>query len=197
MFISATLLILSTIVLVLNTGTARTSPSPQVLVAPVQIRTSDRDQVYRDIARFFLREFDEKPHAPVVLTPPVPPPTISGLRRWLTSSNQMATRLSWLMPLVIIYGTLMALISDALDTDGPHLLPVLAVVACAAVRRTSHTGLRAMLVLFRAESVFVVRAALAIVWALFDSLLSPFIYCIESGITVSSVHFFLPYLLMQ
>lgn len=101
------------------------------------------------------------------------------------------------MPMVIIYGTLMALVSDALDTDWPHLLPVVTVVACTAVRRTSCTGLRVMLVLLRAESVYVVRMALAIVWALFDDLLSPFVYCIEWGLTVSNVHFFLPYFLTQ
>src|SRR6266404_3407192 len=75
LFISATLLILSTTVLVLNTSSVGIRPSPQVLAAPVQISTSDRDQVYRDIVRLFLRDLDDRPHAQVVLTPPVPPPT--------------------------------------------------------------------------------------------------------------------------
>ena len=169
--------------------------SPQVLVAPVQIRTSGRDQVYKDVVRFLLRDLNERPHAPV-LTPPVPLPTISGLRRWPTPSN-VATQLSSLLPMIIIYGTLMALVSDALDADRPNLLPVMAVVVCAAVKRISHIGLRAMLVLLRAESVYVVRMALMIVCALFECLISPFTYCIELGLTVSNVHFFLTYLLMQ
>lgn len=109
----------------------------------------------------------------------------------------MATQLSSLMPMVIIYSTLMALVSGALATDRAHLLPVMAVVACAAVKRIPHTGLRAMLVLLRAESVYVVRMVLAIVWALFECLISPFTYCMELGLTVSNLHFFLPYLLIQ
>ena len=193
LLICAALLILSTIVLATNTGAVETRPSPQVLIAPVQVRTSDRDQVFKDISRFFLRDLHERPHVGIVLTQPVPPlilSTVSSSPKWPTSSNNIATQLSSLMSMVIIFGAQLAVISGMLDINGPHLLPVMIVVACTAIRQTSRSDRRLILSLLRAERVLVVRMTLTRAWALLQDLVSPFIYWIELGLTVS--HILLP-----
>ena len=135
------------------------------------------------MARFFRRDLNEKPPAPVVLLPLVPPQTVPIFNRWLVSSSKMATYLSLFMPMVIIYGTLLAVASNVLDTDGPHLVPVIVVVACAAVRSRSRGELSAALVLSHAK--FVVWIVSVIVQGLLIDLFSPFIQRIESGLTVS------------
>src|SRR5258706_4193782 len=180
LFLSTILLILSMTVLALNASTIVARPQ-KVFVTPVQIRTSGREQIYKDFVAFFLRS-NEMPPAPVVMIPPAP---VSGFHEWLTSGNKMATHLSSFMPVVIIYTTLLAVASDALDTNWSHLLPALVVVACTAVNHTSRSGLRVVLVFLRAECTYVVRIALAIAWGLLSSLLSLPLFCVELGLTVS------------
>jgi hypothetical protein len=183
MFISTILLIVSTTVLALNISTTGRKPSPQVLIAPVQIPISGREQVYNDMVRFFLRDLNEKPPAPVAWTPPTPPQT----RGWPTLSSKMAIQLSSLMPIVIVCGTLLAIVSDVLETTGVHLLPIIVTVACPGARIISRSGLRAGLVHIAGESVYVVWITLATLWCQLNDLLSSLIHCIESGITVSHV----------
>jgi hypothetical protein len=184
MFISITLLVLSTIVLALNTGTVGTTSSPPALVAPVQIRDSGREKFFSDFARLCTRVSHESLPAPVVMAPPAP---VSGFHAWLTSSNKMATHLSSLMPMVMIYTTLWAFVSDALNSNWSHLLPALVVVGCAAGRLMSRSGLSMVLVLLRTECAWVVRIPLEIVWGLCEDLLSLLVYYVELGLTVSHV----------
>ena len=115
-----------------------------------------------------------------------PPTPISGLHERPTSSNKVAAQLSSLLPVAMVYTALWAVISDALDFNWSHF-PALVVVACAAVRCTFRSGLRVVFVLLRTECAWVVRIALAIIWDLLEDLLSPLIYCVESGLAVSHV----------
>lgn len=183
LLLSTTLLILSMIVLALNTSTIMAQPQ-LVLVTPVQIRTSGREQVFEDFVRFFQRDLNERPPAPVVIIPPAP---VSGFHDWLTSGSKMATHLSSFMPVVVIYTTLLAVASRALDTNWSHFLPALIVVARTAVSHASRSGLRVVLVLLRAECAYMVRIAPAIIWGLLEGLLSLSVLCVELGSTVSHV----------
>jgi hypothetical protein len=158
----------------LPTGSRRSGPSSN-------IRSRAGLQGFRPV---FLRDLNELPPAPVVITLPVP---VSGFREWLTSSNKIATQLSSFMPMVVVCTTFLAVVSDALDTNWSHVLSALVVVACAAVRCTSRSGLHAVLILLRAECAFVARIALAIVWGLLEDLLSLSTHCVELGLTVSDV----------
>lgn len=115
-----------------------------------------------------------------------PPAPISGLHERPTSINMVATQLSSLIPLAMVYTTLWAVISDVLDFPWSHF-PALVVVACATVRRTFRSGLRVVFVLLHTECVWVVRIALAIVWGLLEDLLSPLIYWVELELAVSHV----------
>ena len=176
LLLSTTLLILSIIVLALNTSTIVAGPQ-QVLVTPVQIRTSGREQVYKDFVRFFQRDLNERPPA-VVMIPPVP---VSDFHDWSTSGNKTATHLSSFIPVVIMYTTLLAVARDALDTNWSYLV----VVACTTVSHASRSGLRVVLVLLRAECAYVVWRTLAIIWGWLEGLLSLSNSCVELGLTVS------------
>ena len=182
LFLSTTLLIISLTFLALNTSTIVARPQ-RVFVTPVQIRTSGREQVYKDFVRFFLRDMNERPLAPVIIAPPAP---VSGFHEWLTSANKMATSLSSFMPVVIIYTTLLAVASNALDTNWSHLLPTLVVVIRTAVSHASRSRLHVVLVLLRAACAYVVRT-LPIIWGLHEGLLPLPIFCVELGLTVSHV----------
>ena len=196
-FVTSTiLLILSTAILALNVNTTVVTTHPtQVLAVPVQVGASGREQVYRNMVQIFLRDRTDPPHVPTVLTPPDPIQTASVFRTLLTSSNKLATQLSSLVPMVIISGTLLAIFSDTLDAIRPHLLPIIVIVACAAVRHTSRHGLRMVLVLLPADCADVVRMTLASVWAyiwaVLECPLSLLVYCIETGLAVS--HAFLTF----
>ena len=177
LLLSTTLLIISMIVLALNTSTIVARPQ-QVFVTPVQIRMSSREQVYKDFVRFFERNLNERPPSPVVMIPLVP---VSGFHDWLTSGNKMASHLSSLLPVVIIYTTLLAVARDALDTNWSHLV----VVARTAVSHASRSGLHVVLALMRAEYAYVGWTALAIILGLLEGLLSLSSLCVEVGLTVS------------
>ena len=184
LFLSTTLLILSTTILALNMSTLGMRRPHQVFVTPVQIRTSGREQVYKDFIQIFLRDLNDRPPAPIVMTPPAP---VSGFHEWLTSSNRMATQVYSFMPMVIIYTTLLAVVSDALDTSWIHLLPTLVAVACAAIRYTSRSGLRLVFIFLRAKCTHVIRITPTILWGLLEDLRSLCIYCVELRLTVSHI----------
>ena len=90
------------------------------------------------------------------------------------------------MPMVIIYTTLLAVVSDALDSNRPHLFSALVVVVCATVKSTSRSGLHSVLVLLRAGCAHVVQVAL-IVRGLLEDSLSLVIYCVELRLIVSRI----------